>query len=172
VVPFSAFSVVFITDYLHSGPGFFSLIKVSLSVAAVVGAIATPKIKNLSNKRLFMISGILMGLCFSLMWLLPELGSVSLRQGSMIFIIVFAGAALGAINVVFGVVFMQQIDKEFLGRMEGIATSATSIATPVVSALCAAIALTVSVPNIFLAFGIALIVIFIILSRFKIFNRI
>ena len=172
IVPFSAFSVVFITDYLYSGPGFFSLVKIALSIAAVAGAIITPKIKSVSNKPLIMASGLTMGVCLSLMCLLPEISSIALRQGFMILIFVFGGIALGAINVVFGVVFMQQMDKKFLGRMEGLATSAISIATPIVSALCAVIALSVSVPNIFLAFGIALVVAFIILSRFKIYNQI
>jgi len=81
VVPFSAFSVMFITDYLLSGLGFFSAIKVTLSVAAVVGAIVTPKIKGISNKKLIIASGIVMGLCMSLLGLLPEIGPLVLRQG-------------------------------------------------------------------------------------------
>ena len=172
VVPFSAFSVVFLMEYLESGPEFFSVVKVSLSVAAMVGAVIMPKMKKTKNKRIILSGGSLIGMCMMLMSFLPLLGTAVLRQGFMILIVAIAGVALGAINVMFGVIFIQQIDKEFLGRMEGITNSATGVAVPVISAICAVFAASADVPRIFFAFGAILVFMFTVLSRFRIYNRI
>jgi len=171
LVPFSAFSVVYIVDYLYGGPGFLSAVKISLSLAAIVGAIATPKIKKFSYKWLIVISGFIMGLAMLLFSLAPMVESIAWRQGSVILIILFAGVALGVINVVFGTVFMQHIDKDFLGRMGGLTNSATSFAMPVVAGICALLAAVVSVPNVFFVSGIAIVVLFCAVARVKVYNR-
>jgi len=171
LVPFSAFSVVYIVEYLHGGPGFLSALKIALSLAAVTGAIATPKIKKLSYKWLIVISGLMMGLAMLLFSFAPMIEAVIWRQGSAILIIVLAGVALGVLNVVFGTVFMRHIDKDFLGRVSGLTNSATSFAIPIVAGICAMFAAVVPVSNVFFVSGIIIIVIFCAVTRVKVYDK-
>jgi len=171
LAPFSAFSVVFIVEYLYAGPGFMSAVKVALSVAAVVSSIITPKLQSIKNIYKYVASGILMGLCMVAIALLPQLSSMVLRQVFMIVGCVFAGVALGVLNVVLSTQFMQKIDKEFLGRMGGLTSSVLSAAMPVVAGACAILAATVSIPMVFLVSGLAIIVVFLVISRLKVYNE-
>lgn len=80
------------------------------------------------------------------------------------------GLAFGIMNVVIGTAFMNSVPSEWLGRMSGVVTALTMVSVPLSSFVCSALALKLSVLQIFVLFGALTVVSYFTLFFTKVFT--
>jgi hypothetical protein len=169
-VPTSAFSTAYVVDYLKAGPAFLSVMQLVLTGAMALGAFLTPRIPW-SKRTLFTVLGMLIGITVSAFWFYPMIAPPLWRSVAFLIGCGFMGMAIGILNVAFNTIFMQYVDKEFLGRVGGLTNSVLCCAIPLVSLLCSGLALVAEIPLVLLISGLMIMAAFFAIMRFKVYTE-
>lgn len=169
-VPMSAFNTVFVVEILEGGPNLLSAMQLSQIAGMALGAFITPKIRKLSKKSQIAVSGVAVGVCISLLALLPSVEALVPRKVLAIAMMAVIGIAIGMVNVIFSVAFMEHVDKDFLGRVGGITNSVLCLIIPVISLLCSGVAAFASVPAILFISGLLSVLLYLAVSRMKVYD--
>jgi len=170
MVPTSAFSTAYVVDYLKAGPAFLSVMQLVLTGAMALGAFLTPRIPW-SKRTLFTVLGMLIGITVSAFWFYPMIAPPLWRSVAFLIGCGFMGMAIGILNVAFNTIFMQYVDKEFLGRVGGLTNSVLCCAIPLVSLLCSGLALVAEIPLVLLISGLMIMAAFFAIMRFKVYTE-
>lgn len=135
-----------------------------------LGAFLTPHIPW-PKRTLFAVLGTLIGITVAAFWLYPMIGSLLWRNIAFLAGCGIMGMAIGVLNVAFSTIFMQHVDKEFLGRVGGLTNSVLCCAMPLVSLLCSGLALVAEIPLVLLISGLLITMAFFAITRFKVYTE-
>lgn len=139
-----------------------SVMNISITIGMILGGALFPKIvEKVKGIVIFVLSGIVIGLCYLSLYFIPMIGGAS----AVLYIALeVSGLAIGIPAIIFmmliGVAFMKSVDKSILGRVSGINNSLVMAATPIGSFAVASLCTFLSTPNLFLIFGIMIIILF------------
>lgn len=155
ISPINAFQTVYVAEDLRFGPGMLSAFGASLMVGMVLGSVLSPKVKDIIKGRaLLFTGGMVMSAAIISYWLIPMLAHDVLRIGALVFATFALGFVVGILNVVVGSKMMQEIPKEYLARIQSVAMAVSVLMVPIGSLICSGLATFLSVPVIFMIFGV------------------
>jgi sugar phosphate permease len=136
-----------------------------------LGAFISPKLESVRRKTQIISCGMIIGVSISLLALLPLLQQILLRRILSIALMAIVGISIGIVNVMFGVAFMEYVDKEYLGRVGGITNAILCLCVPVLSLICSGLAAFAPVPVILFLSGILSLGLYFAASRMKIYDQ-
>lgn len=167
---FSAFQTPYVGDTLGQGPETLSLLGIAITVGMMLCSFLYPKLSaRLSARSLLAFAGL--GLAFShfLLAMLPLWKDVSFL---LLLLLAFSsfllGAGMGLVNMIFSASFMAHVPEEMMGRINGIMNALLLLMSPLGAFLCSGLALFLSIPVIFVVFGILIAVLFLTTSMLHI----
>lgn len=153
IMPLTVFQTPYVSDYLRMGPETLSYIKILMSVGMMAGAALLPKLGKLKRAAVVTAAGIMMGVSLLVMSFVTRLTVLPLKLGLLtlsMFVIGFGG---GLLNVVIGSTVMKTVPREMMGRVSGFLAAVMQASMPAASFICSALALCLSIPQIFILFG-------------------
>ena len=162
LIPFNTLSVAYVKENLMIGVQGVSVMNVSITIGMILGGALFPKIvEKVKGIVIFILAGVVIGLSYLSLYFIPMFGGASVA----IYIgLAVSGLAIGIPASIFimliGVTFMSKVDQSILGRVAGINNSLVMAATPIGSFVVASLCTFLSTPNLFLIFGIIIIVLF------------
>ncbi len=153
-VPLNTFFTPYITDDVGGGAWMLSAVQLAMVAGTGLGAFLTPKLGAVSTRAQIFAAGIVNGGVYIAMYFVPFGGSLLLRCGFLLGIIILMGVAGGVLNVQFGVGFMRAVDDEYRGRIAGITNSLLTCTMPLCSLLMSGLVRLLTVPETLLAAGV------------------
>ncbi len=170
LMPLSVFQTPYVSDYLHMGTGMLSYIKILMMLGMMAGAFITPKLLKFQKGHLCIAAGIGMGVSIVCMYIVPN---IAFDPGKMVLLTLSmfcVGVGGGILNVVVGSCMMAAVPQEKMGRMSGLNAAIMEASMPIGSFVCSALALALSVTQIFALFGLCTIVFYVLLGGFGFAN--
>ncbi len=170
LMPLSVFQTPYVSDYLHMGTGMLSYIKILMMLGMMAGAFITPKLLKFQKGHLCIAAGIGMGISIVCMYIVPN---IDFDPGKMVLLTLSmfcVGVGGGILNVVVGSCMMAAVPQEKMGRMSGLNAAIMEASMPIGSFVCSALALALSVTQIFALFGLCTIVFYVLLGGFGFAN--
>lgn len=167
IMPLSVFQTPYVSDYLKMGPEMLSVIKICMVVGMSVGAFIVPKITAIKRSTLAGIAGVIMGITLIMMFVSPQCKNIILKIGICIIAMFFIGFGGGMLNVIIGGCMMESIPKDMMGRISGFISSMMQFSMPIASFICSALAMHISVVQIFMIFGFLTIMVYMVLLMSK-----
>lgn len=167
IMPLSVFQTPYVSDYLKMEPEMLSVIKICMVIGMSVGAFVVPKITAIKRSTLTGIAGIIMGVTLIMMFISPQCERVIIKVGICIFAMFFIGFGGGILNVIIGGCMMESIPKDMMGRISGFISSMMQFSMPIASFICSALAVHISVVQIFMIFGFLTIMVYMVLLMSK-----
>lgn len=162
LLPFNTLSIAFISEELHLGPNAVAFSNFALTAGMIIGSFIYPKIKEkMKGINLFVIFGIVFGISYFAMSLLPLLNRVTLVYILLLLNSIIFGSTAGIMMSQINVAFMENVKQEFLGRIAGVFNALVMVATPVGSLLVASLCIFINTSTLFFMFGIGTILLFI-----------
>ncbi len=149
----SIFQTPYVQDYLHSGAQMLSYIKTLSALSIGIGAALSPKIKNIQNSKVFLISGVMFGTSLILAALAPYVSVIWIQIAVVSAAMLGMGFACGVIIVVGGAVKMKAVPLDMMGRITGIYGAIMQTALPVSSFICSALVLYLPLTYVWAIFG-------------------
>jgi len=172
IMPLSVFQTPYVSDYLKMGPEMLSVIKICMVLGMSAGAFLVPKITKIKRASLAGMAGVIMGMTMVMMFLSPQCENLIIRISVCVSAMFFIGVGGGILNVIIGSCMMENIPGDMMGRISGFISAMMQFSMPIASFICSALALRISVTQIFLIFGILTMLIYIMLLISKKLNRI
>ncbi|MEG1254362.1 MFS transporter [Clostridium sp.] len=162
IIPFNTLVVAYVNDELLKGPEVVAMLSFSLTAGMLVGGAIYPKLaERLKGIKMFIISGIILGIAYLSLAFVPMIGTDLILYGVIILVAFLFGMSASIFTMIINVTFMQKTEQEYLGRAAGIFNSLVMMATPVGSFFVATLCAFLSIPELFLIFGIGMVVLFI-----------
>lgn len=167
LLPFNTLSVAYVNEELLKGPEVLAILSFTITSGMLLGGAIYPKIEEKIKKNvLFIASGVVLGLAYLSLALLPIVkDSVVLYVGLVPITFIF-GVSASIFLMLINLTFMRKTQQEYLGRAAGILNSLCMAATPVGSCVIAGLCIFLSVSQLFLFFGILMVIIFFV-QRFN-----
>ncbi|MEG1870696.1 MAG: hypothetical protein RR192_01705, partial [Peptostreptococcaceae bacterium] len=103
---------------------------------------------------------ILLGVSYFSLFFVPLLHLPLFQYGTLIIVAITFGVSASIIIMIINVTFMQRTDQEYLGRVAGILNSLAMVSIPLGSLIVAGLCVFLSVTQLFLVFGIVMVVSF------------
>lgn len=154
LTPLNALQAAYVNDSLRLSAAALSVVGVSMSIGMGLGSLVVPKLLAKVSRFGLLFAGLaVLSVCFISLCLLPTFSDMWkwLSLGGIFFIF---GIGNAFANTVVQVSFMEKVEEQYLARIMGIMGSLCMAAMPVASFLSAALAKFISVPYIFLIFGV------------------
>ena len=172
-IPLNSFQTVFVADTLKMGPELLSAGGVAMTAAMGFGAFAVPHLlKKIPRKILLIISAIMTNAaycCFAAAVIPTEtLWKVVLLLSGVLLMGLFSGM----ISPIFGSIFMEQVEAEYMARVSGLTNAVLTSMMPVGSLLCAGLALFLPLEVIFWVSSILLSLLFLPIAFMKGYRQI
>lgn len=167
LMPLTVFQTPYVSDYLNMGAGMLSYIKILMMVGMMAGAFVTPRLLKFKKGNLCVAAGIGMGISIVCMYVTPD---IHLMIGKMVLLTLsmfFVGVGGGILNVVIGGCMMAAVPRDKMGRMSGLNAAIMEASMPVGSFICSALALMLSVTQIFALFGICTILFYLLIGGLR-----
>lgn len=168
VSPINSFETIYLAETLHLGPEMLSAVGVALTGGMAVGAFLLPKLETKwKGKTIFLVAGFVSTGFFGALWLIPLSTSLWITICCLILSFLLMGMSIGIQNAIFSADLMSQVDGELMGRVSAIVNAVLLCMAPFGAFLCSVLAGFLSVPLIFLVFGVANLVIYVVSIRIK-----
>ncbi len=137
------------------------MISFSLTAGMLIGGAIYPKIvEKFKGINLFIMSGVILGISYLSLAFIPMIG-VDLALYVVIILVGFLfGASASIFMMIINIAFMQKTEQQYLGRAAGILNSLCMAATPVGSLVVGSLCAFLSTAQLFLIFGIGMVVLF------------
>ncbi len=161
MIPFNTLGVAYVNEELLKGPEVVAMISFSLTTGMLIGGAIYPKIaEKFKGINLFIISGVILGISYLALAFIPMIG-VDLVLYSVIILVGFLfGVSASIFMMIVNITFMQKTEQQYLGRAAGILNSLCMAATPVGSLVVGSLCVFLSTAQLFLIFGIGMVVLF------------
>lgn len=156
----SIFQTPYVQDYLNSGAEMLSYIKTLSALSIGIGAAVAPKIKNVSNSKVFLISGVMFGSCFILAAIAPYITILWIKMTIITLAMIGMGLSSGINIVVSGVAKMKAVPLDMMGRITGIYGAIMQTTLPISSFICSALVLHLPLTYVWGLFGVLSVVSF------------
>ena len=154
----SVFQTPYVDDYLKMGPEMLSYIKILMVIGMMSGAAIAPKLFRFPKAKIDLFAGIGMGISIVCMYITVIVGNVAATMILLTLSMLSVGIGGGILNVIDGGCMMKSVPKNLMGRVSGLHSALMEVSMPVGSFLCSALALKLSVVQLFLLFGICTII--------------
>ena len=168
LVPSNSLQAPMVEEILHSGVEVLSILSIAFTVGMILGSIVYPIIAQKITAKIFYwgetvaIAVYYIGLVVAE----PLYSSKTLTYVIVTVLAVSLGMAISIGSSMITVIFMRNVNKEFIARAAGIATSVGVMALPVVSFIISGIVSFVSVQTVFVVSGIVAIIVSVALSKY------
>lgn len=161
MIPLNTLGVAYVKEELLKGPEVVAMLNFTMTVGMLLGGAVYPKIaERVKGITLFIWSGVTLGIGYSTMFFLPIIkGDMPLY--TIINIIGFLmGVGASLIMMRLNITFMTKVEQQYLGRAAGIVNSLACASTPVGACLVGGLCLLLSTSQLFLIFGVLMVVLF------------
>lgn len=163
LIPFNSLMPAYVDSVLQKGPNAISIMSISILIAMIVGSSIVPKLKSLiSGFKMFIISGMTIGICYALLSQLHRFNGSSVVYIPLIIICVLMGGAIPMMSVPVKLALVSRIDKEYLPRSIAFVNSLSLSATPLGGGIVGMLVGFIVLRKVYLVFSIAVIILFII----------
>ncbi|WP_346938776.1 MFS transporter [uncultured Clostridium sp.] len=161
MIPFNTLGVAYVNEELLKGPEVVAMISFSLTTGMLIGGAIYPKIaEKFKGINLFIISGVILGTAYLSLAFVPMIGVDLVLYGTIILLAFLFGASASIFMMIVNITFMQKTEQQYLGRAAGILNSLCMAATPVGSLVVGSLCVFLSTAQLFLIFGIGMVVLF------------
>ncbi len=161
MIPFNTLGVAYVSEELLKGPEVVAMISFSLTTGMLIGGAIYPKIKEMVRGiKLFIGSGAIIGVAYLSLAFVPMIGVDLVLYGAIILVAFSFGVSGSIFMMIINVTFMQKTEQEYLGRAAGILNSLCMAATPVGSLAVGSLCVFLSTSQLFLIFGIGIVILF------------
>ena len=167
LMPLTVFQTPYVSDYLNMGAGMLSYIKILMMVGMMAGAFVTPRLLKFKKGNLCVAAGIGMGISIVCMYVTPDIHLVIGKMVLLTLSMFFVGVGGGVLNVVIGGCMMAAVPRDKMGRMSGLNAAIMEASMPVGSFISSALALMLSVTQIFALFGICTILFYLLIGGLR-----
>lgn len=170
-VPLSSFQSIYFADYLNLGAQALSVLGVTILLGTLPGSMLAPKLgEKLGMRKSIVLSGSLFCPFYLIAFLLPSLQLPVWAVYAAIIAGVFVmGLGLGAVNVLFSSLFVQNVQGEYLARVSGICNALLTSMMPIMALVSSFLAIFLKVTVIFLIVGIGNLCIYLFVATSKVF---
>lgn len=155
LMPLSVFQTPYVYDHLHMGAEVLSLIKTLMVLGMMTGAALAPKLDSVSSGAKAVLSGVGMGCSIACMYLIPLIADAALKMALLVICMLAVGAGGGILNVLVGSCMMRTVPRQMMGRISGLNAAVMESSMPIGAFICSALAVSMSITQIFLLFGLA-----------------
>ncbi len=166
-VPFNAYAVPFITDYLKGGAEVLAILNIIIVASLGLGSFVAPKIKRISGKTQLIVCGLIESVCLCAFAAGGYISAHVLQYGVIFAICAVLGFSAGISNVVYNAAFLTLVPPDFMARVSGISVAILVSSIPLGNFLCSALAAVLPVPVAIFASGIFSVILFLMLTRVK-----
>lgn len=161
MIPINTLSVAYVSEELVKGPEVVAMINFAFTIGMIIGGAVYPKMaERIKGISLFVWSGVILGIGYSLLAFMKFISGDLVLYGALIIIGLLMGAGASIMMMKLNITFMTKIEQEYLGRAAGLVNSMASAATPLGSCLVGGLCLFLTTPQLFLIFGILMVVLF------------
>lgn len=168
VVPFNSLQVAYVDTILEKEPIVLSIMSVTFLIAMMLGGFIAPMLKKrLSGKKMIVLSGLLISIGYVALSQLGKINQSNYLYPALISSCILMGAAIPILNLPIKVGIMTKIEGEYLPRSISLINALALSMTPIGGAIVGFIILFISLDNIYLIFGIATLLLFLV----QIFNK-
>lgn len=171
--PLNVLQPVYVSEILKSGPEVMSYTGIAMLTGVIISGILVGQFGSKFKKSLLITTGfMLVGATYSALSL-PELIQLSKLDGIMIAVILFFlfGTALPLVNSTIGTYLLENTKQEILGRVSSLLSMVCLCAAPIGSALTGIVAELTSISVIFIAMGVLIILVSLLLLFNKEFRK-
>ena len=170
-VPYNSLQAPYVKEVLDVGNIALSIMSISLLIGVTVTTIFAPAIKEkLGNKKMFILGGILVGVTYSIMSLLDNLPELYIYVLLAIDIFILGIGAL-LVNFPLQVIMMKKVPREYLARVASIFNAVALCSVPLASFIIGIISEFINIKSLFMLFGIAVIILFVIQNFSKVMKK-
>ena len=166
------FSAPYVKDSMGGEATLLSAMEIAITLGTILGAFIAPLVKTASPRQMILLGGLAMGIGFTatgaLPWMVPSFFRLALLCAALLVM----GVGVGMVSVTFSAAFMRHANPEMMGRLGGILNALLVAGVPIGSAVFSLLATALSVNTIFMLSGVAVIIIFVVTSRFNVFKQI
>lgn len=163
IIPLNTLGVAYVNEALLKGPEVVGMISFSMTGGMLIGGAIYPKVaEKIKGKKLFITAGTILGVSYLLLFLVPLIHLSVFLHSSLILITFFVGVSASILVMIVNVTFMQKTSQEYLGRVAGIFNSMVMVSVPVGSLIVAGLCVFLSTTQLFLVFGIGMVVLFVL----------
>ena len=170
LMPLTVFQTPYVSDYLHMDAGMLSYINILMMLGMMAGAFVTPKLLRFQKGHMCIAAGIGMGVSIVCMYIAPNIAFTAGKMVLLTLSMFCVGLGGGILNVVVGGCMMAAVPQEKMGRISGLNAAIMEASMPIGSFLCSALALALSVTQIFALFGLCTIVFYVLLGGLRFAN--
>lgn len=170
--PFNALQAPLIKEILKSGEGMLSMIGMSITIGGIFGSFVYPKIKNYLSEFYLIKVGVI---SLILMYVAPLLigqfvqGEV-LKYVAVLVTGIVCGILIALLNTYIGVLTVQIVKPEYLGRINSILYAISAAAMPFASFIVSGVVIYVGTKNIFIGCAAIAIVFYFTVCSKKVYN--
>lgn len=161
MIPINTLSVAFVDKELAKGPEVVAMINFAFTIGMILGGGIYPKIaERVRGIKLFVWSGVILGMGYASLALMKLVRADMILYGSLIIIGLVMGAGASIMMMRLNITFMTKVEQQYLGRVAGLVNSLASASTPLGAGVVGGLCLFLSTPQLFLVFGILMVVLF------------
>ncbi len=171
-VAFNIFAAPYVKDSMGGEATLLSVVEIALLVGTILGSLLAPLVKKVTPRQMIILGGVTMGLGFAGIGALPFMAPSLFRIGILLLVLCAMGAGVGMVSVIFSSAFMRHSNEEMMGRLGGMLSAILVAAIPIGSAMFSVLANYLNVNTIFMLSGGVIVLLFLIMSRLKVFWRI
>ena len=171
-VGFNIFAAPYVKDSMGGGAPLLSIVEIALLAGSILGAFLSPLIKKWTARQIAVSGGLMIGVGFFITGILPRIPDSLFRIALLCVVLFMMGIGVGAVGVVFSASFMRHANPEMMGRLGGMLSAILVSAIPIGSAVFSFLALHLDVNTIFMLSGVGITIIFLVMSRIKVFREI
>ena len=157
----------YVKNVLNSGSSAMSVMSIAVLIGMTCSTILAPKIKEkIGNKKMFILGGIIVGISYCILSLLGTLPQLAMYVALSIDMFVLGVGAL-FLNFPLQIIMLKSVPGEYLPRVASIFNAGALCATPVVSCIVGVISEFTSIKILFIGFGMAVVILYILQSFSK-----
>ncbi|WP_102401731.1 MFS transporter [Haloimpatiens massiliensis] len=167
IVPYNALLAPYAVQVLKKGNEVISIMSITLVLGMSIGSLFVPKLKELiGGHKVFILGGWIIGLTYCILSLLGKIPSnlVYLSSGANTLIM---GFGIVFLSFVLQIAMFKRISQEYLARVASLFNALALCAAPITSCIVGLVSKMITLEQIFLIFGIIILIIFTI----QIFNK-
>lgn len=161
MIPINTLSVAYVSEELVKGPEVVAMINFAFTIGMIIGGAVYPKVaERIKGISLFVWSGVILGVGYSSLAFMKFISGDLVLYGALIIIGLLMGSGASIMMMRLNITFMTKIEQEYLGRAAGLVNSMAAAATPLGACLVGGLCLFLTTPQLFLIFGILMVVLF------------
>ena len=163
MVPMNSLSVAYVNEELLAGPELVATMNFIITLGMIIGGAIYPKLADrVEGRKLFITSGIFLGFGYVGMFFMPMINDKLLLYILIIIDGLIIGTVASIIMMRLNITFMTKVEQKYLGRAAGLLNSLSSASVPIGAWLVSGLCLFFKASQLFLIFGVFMMILFFI----------